>query len=120
MPKPEVVEYEEGDIGKEVTKTYYVVFEGVGGDRSNYAGIRTMTGYKSKEDFERHQRQFPNRDLVIGQDLTLEEATKLCSQTTMKASIQSMMTEIEEHPNRAEVVAVNTAFLMWVNAGLGD
>lgn len=70
---------------------YNVVFEGTGEEGSNYKGIRTFTSYESKEAFDKRYRE-KNRDVIVGEGVSDEEAHNLCRQTTIEARADALLT----------------------------
>lgn len=80
--------------GKEVIVTSYnVVFEGTGGPRSNYAGVRTWTSFRDKAHFQEWQRSAKNFDRVIAEGVSQEKAIALSNKTPLEAQVGAIFAE---------------------------
>lgn len=90
---------------------YYVVFEGVGGEHSNYEGIRTITLFDSEEDFLAWKSGCNNRDLVVGQGLTYEEARALAAETSGEARARAALKDAGNNPNHLPYALRNAAWI---------
>ena len=73
---------------------YLVVFEGVGGHKSNAPGVRTMTEIDSREAFgewydKQRREAAPNPvDAIVAEGITNEKARDLIRQTPLEAQLQ--------------------------------
>ncbi len=67
---------------------YNVVFEGVGGDKSNVKGVRTWTSFKSKEDFQEWLKETGHRDTVIAEGVAQDRAIELTRETSDVARLR--------------------------------
>jgi len=68
---------------------YNVVFEGVGGKKSNVKGVRTWTAFNDKDDLNQWLNETQIRDRVVAEGVTEEIAQVLCSQTPATALVES-------------------------------
>lgn len=68
-----------------MSQSYNVVFEGVGGEKSNILGIRTWTSFRDKAHLEEWLKESGNRDAIIAEDVTPDEAMEYTRQTSAEA-----------------------------------
>lgn len=98
---------------------YNVVFEGVGGDNSNYKGVRTITSFESKEAFDEWKKNSTNRDRVIAEGISDEEASEIAGQMTLEARQHALDEQIAADPAHAEMHRVNMLFALHADVRAG-
>lgn len=81
-----------------------IVFEGSGGPNGNYEGIRTFSGWVSKEAVQEFLSTYQGEDTIVASDVTREEAQRLCREvsgaTQARAAVQRVR-EGEMNPEMA-------------------
>jgi len=65
--------------------SYNVVFEGVGGERSNIQGVRTWTSFRDKAHLEEWMKETEHRDTILAEGVTPDEAMEMTRQTSAEA-----------------------------------
>lgn len=93
-------------------RSYNVVLEGQGGPDSNYRGVRTITGFTSKEEFDEWKRNTANRDKIVAEGVSDTEAARLAAQTSVEARLLALQAEVAEQPMLAKTHAFNTMFAL--------
>lgn len=68
---------------------FKVVFEGIGGENSNYAGIRTQQSFRDEEDFEKFMEESGYKDKVLAKGVTDDEAEELVKDTDPLAYVDA-------------------------------
>lgn len=97
---------------------YVVVFEGTGAPDSNHKGIRTITEYPSKADFDRKRAEGNiGGDIVVAEGVTSDEAHRIASEISIGAYANSLAINIARNPEAADLYFANTMFAMRLNAG---
>ena len=90
---------------KEIMMRYYVVLEGTGEEKSNYKGVRTIRSLKSKEDFDRWKEKGGNKDIVIAENISEDEAIRelvKCSGTQFDPKIVKYFMKALKRNNKVQ------------------
>lgn len=94
-------------------QSYNVVFEGVGGENSNYKGVRTITPFRDKEAFDKWKAETKNRDKVIAEGVSDEVARDFAAMTTVEARFRAASAEFEKNPESGDIHYRNMLFALW-------
>ncbi len=86
-------------------KGYNVVFEGIGGPRSNFPGIRTWTTYESKADFDAFRHN--SDDIIVAEGVSRKTCLKLTAQTSAEARARYAINEARQDPIFAQHCVMN-------------
>ncbi len=81
-------------------KGYNVVFEGTGGPKSNFPGIRTWTPFNSKADFDAVRHNF--NDIIVAEGVSRKTCLKLTAQTSGEARARYAINEARDFPALAQ------------------
>lgn len=74
-------------------KGYNVVFEGVGGKKSNVRGVRTWTTFDNKSHLSDWLDETKIRDRIVAEGVPKQLAIELCAQTPATAFLEFAIRE---------------------------
>lgn len=80
-------------MGEQDKPGYNVVFEGVGGKKSNSRGVRTWTTFDNRSHFSDWLDETKIRDRIVAEGVSEQLAVELCAQTTATAFLESAIRE---------------------------